>query len=40
MTACRLPGHHAFQPGAGLGAVNAARSSVRFDRAFRAAFGH
>jgi len=31
-------GHHAFDHGAVLGAVNALR--WRFDRAFRAAFGH
>ena len=31
-------GHHAFNYAAALGAVNALR--WRFDRAFRAAFGH
>ena len=31
-------GHHAFYHAAGLSAVNALR--WRFDRAFRAAFGH
>ena len=31
-------GHHAFHAATALGAVNALR--WRFDRAFRAAFGH
>ena len=38
LTGPPCPGHHAFESRAVLGVVHALR--VRFDRAFRAAFGH